>query len=201
MVALAEADDARLRPGARLGRRAGAHGGVRGREAGLGGGDLVHGHGARVPARRGVLVGGGGGLGLLSLLELLGVAVEEEVDHDVPGVGGGDGAAHLEHHAREEVVEAADGVLGLVVGGDGDVDELERGVGVAERDGGEVHVRGLGDGLVIGPGVGEHEHAGLALVPKRLQAAHAVAEIAADTAAARAAAARAGSPCPGPSRR
>ena len=41
---------------------------------------------------------------------------------------------------------------------------LEGRVGVAERDGGEVHVRGLGDGLVIGAGIGEEEHAGL-LVP------------------------------------
>ncbi len=59
-------------------------------------------------------------------------------------------STHLEHHARQQVVQHADGVLALVVGGDGDVDVRQRRVGVAERDGGDVDVRRLADGLVVG---------------------------------------------------
>eukprot|EP00982_Pelagococcus_subviridis_P015287 31388-Pelagococcus_subviridis.AAC.15 len=102
------------------------------------------------------------GRGFLRLvLELLRLAVEEEVDHDVPRVRRGDRAAHLKHHAREEVVEATDRVLGLVVRGDRDVDELQRGVRVAEGDRGEVHVRRLRDRLLIRARIREHEHARL----------------------------------------
>lgn len=49
----------------------------------------------------------------------------------------------------------------LVVGGDGNVDELGGGVGVAESDDGDVDVRGLLDGLGIGAGVGDDDQAGL----------------------------------------
>mmetsp|Transcript_12243 Transcript_12243/g.51554 ORF Transcript_12243/g.51554 Transcript_12243/m.51554 type:complete len:400 (-) Transcript_12243:75-1274(-) len=114
----------------------------------------------RVVARR-LRLGGGGGGGLLLLADLLGVAVEEQVDHHVPGVRGRDGAAHLQHHAAEDVVQAADRVLALVVGRDGDVDVRHRRVGVAERNGGEVLVGRLVDGLVVGARVREHEEARL----------------------------------------
>lgn len=49
----------------------------------------------------------------------------------------------------------------LVVGGDGNIDVLGRRVGVAERDDGDVDVRGLLDGLGIGAGVGGDDEAGL----------------------------------------
>lgn len=49
----------------------------------------------------------------------------------------------------------------LVVGGDGNVDELGGGVGVAKSDDGDVDVRGLLDGLGIGAGVGDDDQAGL----------------------------------------
>ncbi len=39
-------------------------------------------------------------------------------------------AAHLQHHAGEQVVQHADGVLALVVGGDGHIHTLRRGTGV-----------------------------------------------------------------------
>lgn len=42
-------------------------------------------------------------------------------------------------------------MLALVVGGDGQVHVREGGVGVAEADGGDVHVGGLLDGLVVRP--------------------------------------------------
>ncbi len=79
--------------------------------------------------------------------------VEEEVDNDVPGVLGADLTAHLEDHAGEEPVEDTDGVLALVVGGDGHIHEGQVGVRVTECDGGDVHVGCLLDRLVIGAGV------------------------------------------------
>ena len=51
---------------------------------------------------------------------------------------------------------------GLVVAGDGDVDELGGGVNVAEGDDGDVGVASLGDGLVVGPGVGDDQETRLA---------------------------------------
>ena len=50
----------------------------------------------------------------------------------------------------------------LVVAGDGDVDELGGGVNVAERDDGDVGVASLGDGLMVGPGVGDDQQTRLA---------------------------------------
>lgn len=49
----------------------------------------------------------------------------------------------------------------LVVGGDGDVDVLGGGVGVAEGNHGNVDVGCLLDGLGIGAGVGDDDQAGL----------------------------------------
>src|SRR6056300_1749352 len=52
--------------------------------------------------------GGGGGF-LLLRFELFRIAVEEQIDHDVPRVRRGHGATHLQHHAREKVVQATNG--------------------------------------------------------------------------------------------
>lgn len=49
----------------------------------------------------------------------------------------------------------------LVVGGDGDVDVLGGGVGVAEGNHGNVDVGSLLDGLGIGAGIGDDDQAGL----------------------------------------
>lgn len=49
----------------------------------------------------------------------------------------------------------------LVVGGDGNVDELGGGVGVAEGDDGDVDVGSLLDGLGVGTGVGDDNQTGL----------------------------------------
>lgn len=45
----------------------------------------------------------------------------------------------------------------LVVTGDGNVDVSQGRVGVAQGDGGDVDVGGLGQGLVIGTGVGDDQ--------------------------------------------
>ena len=50
----------------------------------------------------------------------------------------------------------------LVVAGDGDVDELGGRVNVAEGDDGDVGVASLGDGLMVGPWVADHQETGLA---------------------------------------
>ena len=50
----------------------------------------------------------------------------------------------------------------LVVAGDGDVDELGGRVNVAEGDDGDVGVAALSDGLMVGPGVADHQQTGLA---------------------------------------
>jgi hypothetical protein len=52
-------------------------------------------------------------------------------------------------------------VATLVVGGDGNVDELGGGVGVAEGDDGDVDVGSLLDGLGVGARVGDDDQAGL----------------------------------------
>ena len=56
------------------------------------------------------------------------------------------------HLTGQEPPHKTDGVAGLVVAGDGDVDVLGGRVDVAESDHGDVGVRALGDGLMIGSG-------------------------------------------------
>mmetsp|Transcript_24000 Transcript_24000/g.46766 ORF Transcript_24000/g.46766 Transcript_24000/m.46766 type:complete len:331 (-) Transcript_24000:64-1056(-) len=90
-------------------------------------------------------------------LNLLGVAVEEEVNHHVPRLVARDRAAQAEYLPRKEPVEQADRVLTLVVGGDGHVDVLKRRVGVAKSDGRDVGVSSLLDRLVVGARVGQQQ--------------------------------------------
>lgn len=52
-------------------------------------------------------------------------------------------------------------MLGLVVGGDGNIDELQRRVGIAESDDWDVDVAGLSDSLVVDSGVGDDDESGL----------------------------------------
>lgn len=99
---------------------------------------------------------------LLLLLNLLGIAVEEHVDHDVPALGGtGDGAAEAQDLAGKEPPHETNRVARLVVRGDRNVDELKRRVGVAEGDNGDVDVGRLADGLVVDAGVGHDDQTGL----------------------------------------
>lgn len=105
-----------------------------------------------------------GGLLLLDLLLGLGlgVAVEVKIGHDVPGgLAVSDGAAEAEDLAGKLPPNGTDGVATLVVGGDGNVDVLGGGVGVAEGNDGDVDVAGLLDGLGVGARVGDDNQAGL----------------------------------------
>lgn len=101
------------------------------------------------------------GSGLLVLLGL-GLTVEVKIGHDVPdGLAGGKGSTETEDLTGEHPPGKTDGVTGLVVDGDGHINELGRGVDVAKGDDGDVDVRSLLDGLDIGPGVGNNDQAGL----------------------------------------
>ena len=62
----------------------------------------------------------------------------------------------------EQPPHEADGVLALVVAGDGDVQVARLIVNVGEADDRDVGVGALGDGLVVGPGVGHDQKPRLA---------------------------------------
>ena len=62
--------------------------------------------------------------GLLLLLSLLGIPVEEEIGHDIPGQLPADGSPQPEHLPGQEPEHEADGVGALVVAGDGNIDVL-----------------------------------------------------------------------------
>lgn len=71
--------------------------------------------------------GGSLGLGLLLLLLLnfIGITVEEHVNHDVPTIGSTrDSTPETENLTGKEPPHETDGVTGLVVGGDSDIDKL-----------------------------------------------------------------------------
>ena len=96
------------------------------------------------------------------LLDLLGVTVEEHVDHDIPTVRRtGNRAAEAEDLAGKEPPSKTDGVPRLVVDGDGNVNELQGSVGVAEGDDRDVDVGRLADGLVINARVRDNDETGL----------------------------------------
>ena len=83
------------------------------------------------------------GLSLLLLLPLnfLRVTVEEHVNHDVPAVRcSGDRSAQTEDFAGKEPPDETDGMSSLVIGRNGNVYELQGGIGVAESDDGNVDV-------------------------------------------------------------
>lgn len=130
----------------------------------------------------GDLVGSGSDGGLVSgfSLNLLGVSVEEQIGKNVPGVGTStDGSPQSENFSAEQVPNETNGVSGLVVGGDGNVDELQGSIGVTQSDNAEgtarkllghisdsvfysrdVNVCGLSDGLVVNSGVGDDDDSG-----------------------------------------
>lgn len=87
---------------------------------------------------------------------------EVEIDHGVPGgLAAVDGSAETEDLTGKHPPDASDGVATLVVGGDGNVDVLSGGVGVAEGNDGDVDIAGLLDSLGIGAGVGDDDQTGL----------------------------------------
>eukprot|EP00736_Rhodelphis_marinus_P005849 Rmarinus@m.9027 len=108
-----------------------------------------------------VTTSGGSGTIFNGLISLLGVTVEEEVHHHLPGGLPGEGAAEAENLTGKEPVHGTDGVLALVVAGDGDIHVLEGRIGIAESDGGHVHVGRLDDRLGVSARVREDQKARL----------------------------------------
>ena len=87
---------------------------------------------------------------------------EVEIDHGVPGgLAVKEGTAETEDLTGKEPPDGTNGVTTLVVGGDGNINVLGGGVGVAEGDDGDVDVAGLLDGLGVGARVGDDDQAGL----------------------------------------
>ena len=97
----------------------------------------------------------------LLLLNLLRVAVEEHVGHDVPLLVARDAALEAEHLTAEEPPEETNRVLGLVVARDGNVDVAKGRVSIAECNDGDVDVRSLPDSLVVDARVGDDNDARL----------------------------------------
>jgi hypothetical protein len=74
---------------------------------------------------------------LLILLLLLGIAVEVHINHDIPGsFSAGNGTAQAKNFACKEPPDETYRVTGLVVCWDGNIDELERRVGIAKSNDG-----------------------------------------------------------------
>ena len=87
---------------------------------------------------------------------------EVEINHNIPGGGTGvKGATETEDFAGKHPPDSSNGVASLVVGGDGNVNVLSGGVGVAEGNDGDVHVGCLPDGLSVGSRVCNDNEAGL----------------------------------------
>lgn len=111
-------------------------------------------------------IGGGGGFGgdllLLFALNLFRITVEEHIGHDVPAVGAVAGlTSESEDLSAEEPPEETDGLDGLVVAGDGNVDVAKGCIGVTEGNDGDVDIRGLANGLVVDSGVSDDDDSGL----------------------------------------
>lgn len=110
------------------------------------------------------LTGGSFGLGLLLLLllDLFRVTIEEHVHHDVPAIrSAGDGTPQPEDLTSQQPPDKTDRVASLVVRGYGDVDELERCVGIAKGNDWDVDVGRFTDGLVVHARVGNDDESRL----------------------------------------
>jgi len=102
-------------------------------------------------------------LSLLSLLFLLiGITIEEEIDHDVPWLVTLELTLDAENLTSKEPVHQTDGGAALVVAWDGNIDVTKRTVSAAESDDGKVAVRSLRDGLVVHAWVSHDEKTRLA---------------------------------------
>lgn len=101
-------------------------------------------------------------VGNLLVLLRLGVTVEVQVDNNVPvNLTRSKSATETEDLTGQHPPDQTDGVTTLVVGGDGNVNEVGGGVSVAESNDGDVDVAGLLDGLGIGARVGHDDQTGL----------------------------------------
>jgi len=78
------------------------------------------------------------------------LSVHEKIDHDLPFLVSWDLTLEHESLSGQEVEHKSDGLETLVVGWNGNINELKWGIRVAKCDDWDVHVGGFLDGLVIG---------------------------------------------------
>ena len=105
-------------------------------------------------------LGGSSSSGLLVLLQLLNVSVEEQVDGDVPLVTG-HRSAQAQHLTGKHPVHKTDRKSGLVVARDGAVNIGQGRVRVAQGNHGDIGVAGLLDALRVNAGVSHDQQTGL----------------------------------------
>merc|ERR1719430_2401090 len=98
----------------------------------------------------------------LASIHLLGISVEEQVGHDLPWQVPGDRAPQPENLSCQHPPHQADRLSGLVVAGDGNIDELGWRVNISESHDGDVSVATLSDGLMVGSGVSDQKQPWLA---------------------------------------
>merc|ERR1719445_1314713 len=97
----------------------------------------------------------------LLLLSLFRITVEEQIRHNLPRHIPGDGTPEPENLPGQEPPHKPDGWRRLIVARNSHVNELCGRVHVAESYNGDVGVAGLGDGLMVGPGVADYKKPGL----------------------------------------
>jgi hypothetical protein len=100
-------------------------------------------------------------LGLLLGRDLFGWSIEKHIDHHVPRLVSGDRSTEIQNLSGEQPVNESDGFGGAVVARNDNVNVLNRGIRVAESNGGEIHIRSLSDSLVVSSGVSDEEETGL----------------------------------------
>merc|ERR1711937_1074046 len=99
--------------------------------------------------------GGGNFFGFLRLfffafLQLFDITMEKEIHGNIPVRISTNGSTQTENFTRQQPVHQTDGVFTLVVGGNSNIDILERGVGITEGNNGKVDIRSLTNGLRVG---------------------------------------------------
>lgn len=97
----------------------------------------------------------------LLLFSLLGITVEEHVNHDVPGGAVVKSTTETENLAGQEPVDQTKSMFTLVVGGDGNINKLQKRVSVSKRDDGDVDIGRFLDSLRISTRVGRDNQARL----------------------------------------
>jgi hypothetical protein len=93
----------------------------------------------------------------LCLLYLFRILVEEQVHLHIPLWSVLDLTPHLQHDLGQNVVQHANSLAPLVVGGDGHVNIAKWRVSASERNGWDVDVGSLEKGLVVYPRVGHDQ--------------------------------------------
>ena len=85
------------------------------------------------------------------------VPVEEQIGHNLPWKITRDDATETQNLTGQEPPHQTNRLVSLIVARDRDVNELGRRVNIAKSNNWDVGVRGLGDGLVIGTGIGDDQ--------------------------------------------